>query len=301
MKIRTLSRALPMLGAFLLSLSPSAPAGAQEARESDPVSALSAILVAACRANEAQFANYLTGENKAAYLALPQDQRTAVLKRISLNDDAGKPLISSDDKNRPVLHCQAGTGTTEFHFGDPRVHENLAFIPVSVVSVRETQFGLVRENGGWRLLSVGLVLFDIPQLSKEWIEQDLAAREDAVVSTLRALREAIESYRRAFGKLPESLEQLGPAPENQISPEQGNFINEDLAAGSQSGYQYRYRIVPAENGDDSAFELAASPQDYGKAGRRSFFLDSGGKVHGADKHGSVATIADPLIQGEKAP
>ncbi len=77
----------------------------------------------------------------------------------------------------------------------------------------------------------------------------------------------------------------------------------DLAAGSQSGYQYRYRIVPTENeGMTSTSRASCSPRKITE--RRAaarFFLDSGGKVHGADKHGSVATIADQLIQGEKAP
>lgn len=274
-------------------------AGAQEVREPDPASALSAALVAACRANETQFSNYLTAENKAAYLTLPAEQRRALMKRISLTEDAGKPLLSSDDKNRVVLHCQAGAATPEFHFGDARIHENLAFIPVSAASMRETEFGLVRESGGWRLLSVGLLLFDIRALSKEWVEQELAAREESVVATLRALRAAIESYRRMFGQLPESLAQLGPAPQNQVSPEQANLVNDELAAGTQNGYQYRYRIVPPATGTGSTFELAASPADYGKGGRRSFLIDSAGKVHAADKRGSVATAFDPLLKNEQ--
>jgi len=271
----------------------------QDARESDAAAALSAALVAACRANETQFASYLTADNKAAYLALPAEQRRALMKRISLTEESGKPLLSSDEKNRAVLHCQAGGATPEFHFGDARIRENLAFIPVSVANMREAEFGLVREGGGWRLLSVGLLLLDIPELSKQWAEQDVVAREEAVVATLRALRGAVESYRRMFGKLPESLAQLGPGPENQVSPEQADLVNEELAAGSRNGYQYRYRIVPGANENESAFELAASPVDYGQAGHRSFFLDSTGKVHAADKHGSVATSSDPLLLREK--
>ncbi len=103
----------------------------------------------------------------------------------------------------------------------------------------------------------------------------------------------------SWGKLPESLAQLGPAPPDQISPEQASLVNEHLAAGSQRGYSYRYRIVPAPDGGETAFELAAAPEDYGKTGRRSFFLDTKGKVHAADKHGAVATSDDPPIEGEK--
>jgi hypothetical protein len=78
-------------------------------------------------------------------------------------------------------------------------------------------------------------------------------------------------------------------------------VNEHLAAGSDAGYKFRYRIVPASNEADATFELAATPDDYGKTGQRSFFLDRAGKLHGADKGGTVAAPDDPLVAGEKAP
>jgi type II secretory pathway pseudopilin PulG len=274
---------------------------AQEGREADPASALSAALGAACRQNETQFANYLTSDSGRAFQSLPEQQRTALLKRFSLADGIGKTLVSSDDHNHPVVRCQAPEQTVEFRFGEVRSHENLAFVPVTVVDSQETEFGLVRENGGWRLLSLGLVLLDIPQLSKQWEAQDLAAREDAAVANLRGLADAIQGYRRAFGNLPESLAQLGPAPKDEISPEQASLVNERLAAGSDGGYRFRYRIVPAANESDATFELAATPDDYGKTGQRSFFLDGAGRVHGADKHGTVAAPDDPLLAGEKTP
>jgi len=299
------SKAHKLLGAVLAAgisfalLMPGS-VSAQDARESDPASALSAALSAACRANETQFANYLTAENKTAFLGLPDEQRRTFLKRLSLTSDPGHPLISSDDQKRAVLHCQAAAQSSEFHFGEPRVHENLAFIPITATDGIGSEFGLVKEGGGWRLLSLGLVLIDVPQLSKEWAGQEVAAREDAAIETIRGLAEAVQTYHRAFGKLPESLAQLGPAPEEGISPDQANLVNEHLAAGGQGGYQFRYRIVPAEDESNSTFELAATPETYPKNGRRSFFLDAEGKVHGADKHGAVATVDDPLIPGEKS-
>jgi hypothetical protein len=294
-----------VLGAIGFSLFLAAPAWAQQSSAqsggADPAAALADALVEACRANETQFSNYLAGDNGAAFRALPEAQRTAFMKRLSLSDSPGKPLLSSDDHNHIVLRCRAPETTVEYRFGTPRVHENLAFIPVNVVDAEEADFGLVRESSGWRLLSLGLVLLDVPQLSKEWVRQDLAAHEDTTVATLRSLAEAIQTYHNAFGKLPESLAQLGPAPKDQISPEQASLISAGLAAGKQDGYVFRYRIAPDANGNDNNFELAATPESYGKVGRRSFFMDADGKVHADDKHGAVATYEDPLIAGEKAP
>jgi hypothetical protein len=166
------------------------------------------------------------------------------------------------------------------------------------VNSEQTSFGLIREDGVWRLLSLGLVLLDVPQLSKQWAEEDLASHEDAVIKTLGALAGAVQSYRRAYEKLPESLAQLGPAPKGEISPEQADMVDDHLAAGDAGGYRFRYRIVSPVGGDSSAqdgFELSAIPDDYGKLGKRSFFLDASGTIHGADKHGDMAAASDPVV------
>jgi type II secretory pathway pseudopilin PulG len=276
-------------------LSCSIRAMAQDGHETDPAASLAAALTAACRGNETQFANYLTADNASAFRALPSDQRTAVLRRLALSEHAGRPLLSSDDLNHTVFRCTAPGGTAEFRFGEAHMHENLAFIPVAVNNGESSQFGLVRENGGWRLLSLGLVLLDLPQLSRQWAASDLAAREDDAVSDLRSLNEAVQTYRRAFGRLPDSLAQLGPAPKDQVSADQADLVNDHLAAGSDGGYRFRYRIVTGAQEDETAFELAAIPEEYGKTGRRSFFLDAAGKIHGADKHGDSATADDRTI------
>ncbi len=275
---------------------------AQQNQESDPSSALIAALSAACRSNDAQFAAYLTADNTAAFRALPPDQRVAFLKRFSLADDPGKPLLSSDERGHSILRCTAPEGTAEFRLGDARTRENLSFIPVTVVDGERTEFGLVRENGGWRLLSLGLLILDVPQLSKQWAESALISQEDSAVATLQKLAGAMETYRRAYGKLPDALSQLGPAPKDQISTEQASLVDAQLAAGNSGGYQFRYRVVPAaQSADDSAFELSAAPSEYGKTGRRSFLLDAAGKIHAADHHGALATAGDPLVASASSP
>jgi hypothetical protein len=37
------------------------------------------------------------------------------------------------------------------------------------------------------------------------------------------------------------------------------------------------------------------PEDYGKTGKRSFLLDSDGKIHAADRHGQIATLEDTTV------
>ena len=146
---------------------------AQEA--SEPASALSAALSAACRAEPSQFERYLTADSAAAFHGLPDDQKAAFLKRFSLSEETGKPLVSnSGTQNHPVVRCEAPGGTAEFRFGDERVHDNLAFIRVDVVDSEQTTFGLIHQDGAWRLLSLGLVMLDVPQLAKQWTEADFS-------------------------------------------------------------------------------------------------------------------------------
>jgi hypothetical protein len=267
---------------------------------------LSGALSAACRQDYDAFANFLTADNAAAFRKLPVPQRTAIMKRFVLLDDAGRALLSTSTTGHPVVRCETPGISTEMRFGETRLRENLAFIPMEIPlpgePARSITFGLVREGGNWKILSVGLILVDIPSMEKQWEQADLEARENEAIAGLRKLATAVDSYRQTYGKLPDTLDPLGPAPPGGISPEAANLVDADLSAGKTNGYTIRYRIVPAAGNisDEEAnqmakFELAATPVEYGKNGRRSFFLDSEGGLHGADKQGAVATSTDPRI------
>lgn len=266
---------------------------------SGPAAALSDALTAACLGNQAQFATHLTRANAAVFQSLTAEQQSDVIKRFSLADQPGKPLLSSDAENHTIVRCSTPSNVVQFRFGAARVEDNLAFIPVKVVDAQETQFGLVRENGQWRILSVGLLLVDIPQLEKQWARERFATKEGAVVAALQGLKLATERYRRAFGELPEKLAQLGPAPTGGISPEQASLVGKDLAAGEAGGYHFTYRVVATADPNNKAFELTATPDDYGKTGLRSFFMDGAGRIHAADKQGVAATGDDPELEAEK--
>ena len=276
---------------------------------SDPAQALEETLAAACRHDETSFASHLTSDNAQAYGALMQEQRIALLKRFVLQEDPGKPLLSSID-GRTVVRCESAAATSEMRFGATEVRENLAFIPVSVPEGEETQsvrFGLVRESSQWKILSVGLLLLDIPALGRQWEESDLQARERSAIAAMRQVAGALKSYQRAYGNLPETLEQLGPPVHDGASPETAGMLDSELAKGLAGGYRVRYSIVPAtgeenesERSTAAGFTLAAAPVVYGKDGRRSFFLDSTGTLRGADKNGAVATANDPRVESGDA-
>jgi hypothetical protein len=281
------------------------PALAQPA--GDPVEGLAAALSAACRQDHAAFATHLTSESAAAFRALPEPQQTALLKRFILLDDPGKPLLSTPAGGRTEVRCEAAGLVADMHLGAAEVHENLAFVPIDIgqpgEQPRSVRIGFVREGGQWKLLSVGLLLLDLPAMAEQWQEADLQKSENDAIAALAKIAEALVKYQQAYGKLPEALEQLGPpAAGDGNSPEHSGLLAADLATASSGGYSFRYVIVPATTeGDDSdrdkaaGFALAATPIEYGKAGRRSCYLDSNGTLRGNDKRGAVATADDPRI------
>jgi hypothetical protein len=58
--------------------------------------------------------------------------------------------------------------------------------------------------------------------------------------------------------------------------------------------QYGYNFQVTVTGDQ--FEAVATPREYGKTGKRSFFVDKSNAVRGGDHGGGPATVADPVIQ-----
>jgi len=281
---------------ILLGLPTGASWSAQEAPGNNASATLAEALTAACRQDAAQFARTLTTDNAAVFRELAAGTRLALMKRFVLLDEPGRPLLSSDPQGHTVVRCEAPGLTAEFRFGETRLRENLAFVPVEVTGARRIDFGLVREGGGWKLLSVGLLLLDLPALARQWESAELEASEAAAIAALRKFAAAAGAYRRVFGRLPDTLAQMGPPPKEGISAEAAGLVDAELAAGKKEGYLFRYRsLPPPQEGAEPGFELAATPAEYGKTGRRSFFLDSSGALRGADKQGAVAGPTDPRV------
>src|SRR6266853_1750881 len=82
-------------------------AQAQQPLPASPETSLSVALSAACRQDAAAFANFLTSDNAIAYRALPAPQRTALMKRLVLLEDPGRPLLSTSATGHPVVRCDA--------------------------------------------------------------------------------------------------------------------------------------------------------------------------------------------------
>lgn len=276
------------------------------AQESNsPAAALRDVLSAACSQSQIDFSHFLTARNKEAFSRMTPAARLALMKRFVLLNEPGKATASANPAGRPILRCQTPAVTTEMQIGGADLRDNIAFLPMELrdvtdttaASARQVTMGFVREDGEWKLLSLGLLLLDLPALEVEWDAAEADTNEHGAIESLKAMADAVESYRKKFSRLPESLANLGPPLHGSPNADAAGLLDSDFATGMKNGYAYRYVIVGASNlGAPAKYQLAATPIHYGRTGQRSFFRDANGILHGADHQGAIGNEADPKIE-----
>jgi hypothetical protein len=279
------------------------------------------VLLAACSQDGANFSRFLTARSKQSFERLTPAARVALMKRFVLLNVPGKASSSANPAGRPIVRCETPDVTTEMSLGGVDVRDNVAFLPMELrdandstnVSVHQVNMGMVREDGQWRLLSLGLLLLDLPALEVEWDSAESDANESNALDNLKKLAEAVEAYRRTYSSLPESLTSLGPAPpiappRTGVTPKSAaavpaathdaaGLVDTDLASGNKDGYIFRIVIAGASTlGAPAKYELAATPSAYGRTGKKSFFRDSDGIFHAGDHQGAVGSRSDPAIK-----
>jgi hypothetical protein len=280
-------------------------ADAPKTAVSGPAAAMRDALIAACSESQGDFAKFLTVRNAETFAGLTPSARVALMKRFVLLAEPGKASLSASPSGRPLIRCETPAGNAELQVGGADVTDSLAFLPVEIrdatdsvdANVMHVKMGLVRENGQWKLLSVGLVLLDLPSLAAEWDAAEMESTERAALDALKKIADAVEIYRRTYSRLPDSLEKLASPARGAATPDAAGLLDSDSASGAKSGYRFRYVIASASTlGAPAKFELAATPQTYGRTGRRSFFRDAGGGLHAADRKGAVGSAADPRAE-----
>jgi hypothetical protein len=275
------------------------------AAHASATAALRDTLVAACAHDENSFRKFLTARNLQSFNGMTAAARTELLKRFVLLDDPGTPSVSGDSTSGYLIRCQTPQGAAAIHIGAPELRDNVAFLPVSIgdaadpdpAHAQKILMGMVREDGRWKVLSIGVLLLDLPSLAVQWDQQQSAQNEKAAFESLKNLASAIEAYRRAYTRLPETLSELGPPKKGHASAAAAGLVNPDLASGQVNGYSFRFVIVGASDvGAPAKYELSATPSPYGRAGKLSFFRDSSGVYHAADHQGAVGSELDPTVK-----
>lgn len=77
--------------------------------------------------------------------------------------------------------------------------------------------------------------------------------------------------------------------------EHAGLIDAGLGSGSKHGYLFSISTTSGGSGTFPNFIITAVPKQYKKPGLRSYAMERFGELHGADKGGEPATIADSYI------
>jgi hypothetical protein len=130
-------------------------------------------------------------------------------------------------------------------------------------------------------LPKNLILMTVARVSSATKNPPPEANEGMAIGMLTGLASSEDQYKSGPGKGSYgSLQQLSDA---KLFP--GEMLEKYASA-------YTFEVTVA--GDQ--FEAVATPKEYGKNGKRSFFVDKTGVVRGDDHGGGPATIADKVVQ-----
>lgn len=104
----------------------------------------------------------------------------------------------------------------------------------------------------------------------------VTAREQLAISQLKAIKNAEQFY---------------------LGKHDGYGTLDDLAKeglfNRTSGTGYDFEITVGDGG--SSYTVTATPSRYGPDGKRSFYMDDSGTIHGADHGGGPASASDPAV------
>lgn len=103
------------------------------------------------------------------------------------------------------------------------------------------------------------------------------------IRIVRTLHSAQATYQATVGNGNYgTLEELGKE----------KLINAVVADGHRYGYLFRIRTEKFSPESPASFEIVAIPRQYGRTGRRSFYVNENGVIVAADRKGGEANAGD---------
>jgi type IV pilus assembly protein PilA len=128
------------------------------------------------------------------------------------------------------------------------------------------------------LIVVAIILIIAAIAIPNLLAARMSANEASAVGSMRTLNTASISYSTTYGAgFPATLANLGPAA--VASAATADLIDETLAGGTKSGYNFSY--VPGAPGGDGliySYTVNGNPAAAGQTGQRFFYTDQTGVI-----------------------
>lgn len=129
------------------------------------------------------------------------------------------------------------------------------------------------------------------RLPKNYILMTIASVSSMTKNTPPEMNEGIATGLLQYIASAENQYKSGPGKGSYASFQQ--LVDAKMLMPEQFD-KYGYKFDIAASGDQ--FEAVATPREYGKTGKRSFFIDKSGVVRGDDHGGAPATVGDKPVQ-----
>ena len=127
------------------------------------------------------------------------------------------------------------------------------------------------------LIVVAIILVIAAIAIPNFLRSRIAANQASAIESLRVISTAEVSYSTTYGTgYSTSLLSLGPpAPGQEASSTAAGLLDESLANGTKSGYDFTYQpsLYNAATNTWNGYKISADPATYGQTGGMYYFSD----------------------------
>ncbi len=102
------------------------------------------------------------------------------------------------------------------------------------------------------------------------VDSKISANEASAVGSLRAINTAEVSYQAAYGGFADSLANLGGAEPCTKSAATACLLDQSLAGGVKSGYNFVVTGGNPSGGENTSYVVGAAPEVFDRTGKRLF-------------------------------
>jgi len=120
------------------------------------------------------------------------------------------------------------------------------------------------------LIVVTIILIIAAITIPSLVESKIRANEASAVASIHAINVAEESYQAAYGGYAESLANLGGAEPCAKSAATACLLDQSLAGGVKSGYNFAAAGGNPATGMNSSYVVGAAPAAFDRTGKRLF-------------------------------